>query len=89
MLVMEQGDDPGFRDPDNSAAFSELVRNLDYFDASPFIRRARTMLYRTLRPRPGMTIVDVGCGTGLDVAALASRIQPHGTVSASTSAGAC
>ncbi|HLF77597.1 MAG TPA: methyltransferase domain-containing protein [Dehalococcoidia bacterium] len=72
--------DPGYRDPDRSAGFEEMLRNLDHFDATDYVRRARRLMYRQLRPKPGMRLLDAGCGTGLDAAALASKVQPEGSV---------
>jgi ubiquinone/menaquinone biosynthesis C-methylase UbiE len=72
--------DPGFRDPDRSAGFEEILRNLDYFDATDYIRKARRLMYQQLRPKAGMRLLDAGCGTGLDAAALAARVQPGGSV---------
>src|SRR5205814_4800734 len=35
---------------------------------------------RALRPHPGGRVLDVGCGTGIDVATLARLVQPGGSV---------
>jgi ubiquinone/menaquinone biosynthesis C-methylase UbiE len=77
--VREQAD-PGYRDPDNSASFEVLLSNLDHFDATDYVRRARRLMYRALRPRPGMRLLDAGCGTGLDAGVLAGRVRPGGSV---------
>ena len=72
--------DPGYRDLDRSAAFDEIVSNLDHFNADPSVKAARRVLYRALQPARGMRILDAGCGPGFDVAALALRVAPGGGV---------
>jgi SAM-dependent methyltransferase len=57
-----------------------MVASLDHFDAWKPLQATRRVLYRTLRPRPGARILDAGCGTGIDVATLAARVQPGGSV---------
>jgi demethylmenaquinone methyltransferase/2-methoxy-6-polyprenyl-1,4-benzoquinol methylase len=40
----------------------------------------RQRLVRLLAPRPGDTVIDVGCGPGLNFSALQSAVGPHGTI---------
>ncbi|GAA0543087.1 class I SAM-dependent methyltransferase [Actinomadura livida] len=47
------------------------------FGAAP---RIHTMVARAVSVRPGATIVDVGCGTGLMLPRLRDRVGPDGTV---------
>ena len=57
-----------------------MVAALDHFDTWRPLQNTRRVLYRALRPRPGARILDAGCGTGLDVATLASLVKPGGAV---------
>ena len=40
----------------------------------------REQLITLLAPRPGDTVIDVGCGPGLNFAALHAAVGPHGTI---------
>ena len=68
----EQPPDPGFRNPDGSASFDDLVRNLDYFDDTDYVVEVRRVLQHLIGAGPGMRLLDAGCGTGRDVASIAS-----------------
>nr|MDT0657663.1 methyltransferase domain-containing protein [Micromonospora sp. DSM 115978] len=48
--------------------------------ASESGRAYKLRLLRHLRPAPGQTILDLGCGPGTDLLALATTVGPHGTV---------
>jgi precorrin-6B methylase 2 len=48
---------------------------------SPQTPEATSVLwYARLAPRPGDTVIDVGCGPGLNFAALHAAVGPHGTI---------
>jgi ubiquinone/menaquinone biosynthesis C-methylase UbiE len=72
--------DSGYRDLDRSASFDKIVASLDHFNADPSVKAVRRILYRVLRPRPGMRILDAGCGPGYDLGALAPKVGPGGLV---------
>src|SRR5215471_13559454 len=76
----EDAPDPGWRDADKARSFDILVEALDYFQTWSCVTRARRFIYKQLRPGPGRRILDAGCGTGFDVAALAPRVAPSGLV---------
>ena len=61
----------GFRDPDRAPA-SELVRFLQSADRLPGMRAIRRALRDALDLRPGMRVLDAGCGIGLETARLAA-----------------
>lgn len=44
----------------------------------PYYRPIAGQLVRLARPRPGMTVIDVGAGTGLIARVLAPRLRPGG-----------
>ncbi|GAB3969259.1 methyltransferase domain-containing protein [Actinoallomurus acanthiterrae] len=68
----------GFDDVDKtsiSGAFPEYLERMATDLAA--VKRA---LHRLLDPRPGQRILDVGCGTGVDVLAVAEHVGPDGYV---------
>jgi SAM-dependent methyltransferase len=62
--------------PDTHSAYTDtgtLIRTLDAAEAQADAAALRTRSYELLRPAPGATVVDVGCGTGRAVDELARR----------------
>lgn len=56
-------------------------RSYDLVSLEPIIyRRPRARLMELLGPLPDCTVVDVGCGTGLNFDALSRLVGPSGTV---------
>ena len=64
------------RTPDPSA----FVRHLETAGRSPTVRAQKATSYAFLDPQPGDRVLDVGCGLGDDVRALAARVGPGGRV---------
>jgi ubiquinone/menaquinone biosynthesis C-methylase UbiE len=60
----------GFRDPRRVPA-AELVRFLEEADRLPRVRPIQRAMRRALGLRPGMRLLDAGCGIGLETARLA------------------
>jgi ubiquinone/menaquinone biosynthesis C-methylase UbiE len=54
----------------------------NFYDASleGVYREHRLQALRALAPQPGMTVVDVGCGTGASFPALVDAVGPSGKV---------
>jgi len=50
--------------------------------AGPYRNRAQppSMVVEAINPRPGMNVVEIGCGSGLYTVAVAKAIQPDGMV---------
>lgn len=50
--------------------------------AGPYRNRAQppSMIIEAIAAKPGMTVVDVGCGSGLYTVAVAKAVQPDGVV---------
>jgi ubiquinone/menaquinone biosynthesis C-methylase UbiE len=62
----------GFRDP-RSVSAGDLERFLEHADRLPGMRPIRRALRRALDPRPGMRVLDAGCGVGLETTRLAAE----------------
>ena len=62
----------GFHDPRHVPA-DQLVRFLEEADRLPDMRAVRKALRETIDPRPGMRLLDAGCGVGLEAARLAEE----------------
>lgn len=61
----------GFRDP-WYAATGDLLGFLEAADRLPGIRAVQRAMRRALDPRPGMRLLDAGCGVGLETMRLAA-----------------
>lgn len=68
----------GFTDVDGAPAPAALAGYLDAVRGVGAVAEWKRRGLEALRPRPGATIVDLGCGTGEDVAALAAMVAPGG-----------
>jgi ubiquinone/menaquinone biosynthesis C-methylase UbiE len=56
---------------------------IDFLDARKTIegeREVKELLLEMLDPRPGASVLDVGCGTGDDARELAEHVRPSGKV---------
>jgi SAM-dependent methyltransferase len=68
----------GFGDVDASGAADHLIGYLDAARTAPSIRDAKSKLLDRLQVSPGDRTLDVGCGTGEDVVAMAEAAGPRG-----------
>ena len=66
------------RSDDPAADLEALVFVLDAQESQPCFERLRDWAMERLAPQPGETGVDVGCGTGTVVRALAERVGTQG-----------
>jgi ubiquinone/menaquinone biosynthesis C-methylase UbiE len=57
-----------------------LVRYLDMMNAAPDLQQLKRRMYALLDVQPGARVLDVGCGTGEDVRAMARIAGPTGHV---------
>ena len=68
----------GFSDVDDTGAPADYAAYLDRVrDVSP-VGEWKERSFALLEPAPGAVLLDVGCGTGEDVVALAQRVAPGG-----------
>jgi len=69
------------RGPSRDAAHSgiEPVDYLDAVSSTAFAQEYKTLTYRAMGAAPGAELLDVGCGTGDDVIAMAQLCHPGGS----------
>ncbi len=60
--------------------YARLARWYDAFSGEPLYRNGRRLALPGLRLRPGARVLDLGCGTGLDLPGLVAGVGPSGTV---------
>jgi SAM-dependent methyltransferase len=70
--VMTRDLHEGFSDPRRVPA-GDLERFLDHADRLPGVRAIQDALRRALHPRPGMRLLDAGCGIGLETTRIAAE----------------
>lgn len=73
---------PAATAPAASVTSSASVGYLDGVAATDVARAYKTGMLAALRIAPGHCVLDVGCGPGTDLAALADAVGPTGTVHA-------
>jgi len=65
---------------DEADSVQDYIRILDIFDGLAGIQRLKQIAIEQCRLKPGMSVLDVGCGTGLETVRLAKVVAPSGTV---------
>lgn len=68
----------GFTDVDGAPDADAYSRCLSLLDALPYYREYRRQSYELLDLKPGVRVLDAGCGLGDDVFRMAERIGPGG-----------
>ena len=69
-----------FEDVDHSAESRSYIDILDKFDALPGIQVLKQGAIERCRFREGMSVLDSGCGAGLETVRLARLVAPSGKV---------
>jgi ubiquinone/menaquinone biosynthesis C-methylase UbiE len=70
----------GFRQVDSQSNPTYYVQFLDYASADDVLALAKRRTFELLDVRPGGQYLDIGCGIGDDVRALAQAVGPTGSV---------
>jgi SAM-dependent methyltransferase len=70
----------GFTDVDSYSNPQLLVNYLERKNSHKFVQQSKEQLIQQLRPQKGETILEIGCGLGLDTCKLASLVGPSGLV---------
>jgi SAM-dependent methyltransferase len=80
VTITERAPLGGFSHVDADREAAALIAALDEQASLPAIQRLRAAAAELLRPRLGDRLLEVGCGTGEVVRALAGLVGAHGTV---------
>ena len=68
----------GWSEVDGTGQAAHFVAYLDTVGGTAWVGALKRRTYHLLEPREGMRLLDVGCGTGDDVRALAALVAPGG-----------
>jgi len=66
--------------PGRPARYTSVARWYDLVSAEPVYVRGRRLAIPLLRLSPGDTVLDIGCGTGLNFALLSEAVGPAGRI---------
>lgn len=72
--------DPGFEDVDRTPSAAGCAAYLELAGELPEARAYKERSFSLVAPDPGLAILEVGCGTGADLLALARQLGSHGCV---------
>lgn len=70
----------GFAAVDGAGDANSFVSYLDLIHSIPFFRECKRESYRRLSIRPGSSVLEIGCGNGVDAANMAELAGPDGRV---------
>ena len=70
-----------FRQPDHSGDPRYFIEFLEMVERLPDTSEVRARGYRQMRLRPGMSVLDIGCGIGTAVQEMANCVGPGGSAS--------
>lgn len=72
-------DATGFTTVDAAADPTYFIRLLEILNANPFVVALKRRMLDRLAPKPGQCVLDVGCGLGNDIRAIAGLVAPGGS----------
>jgi len=70
----------GFAGVDSAGDAGSFVTYLDLIHSMPFFKECKRQSYRKLAIRPGASVLEIGCGNGVDATILAGMAGPTGQV---------
>jgi ubiquinone/menaquinone biosynthesis C-methylase UbiE len=70
----------GFASVDGTGDARSFVSYLDLIHSMPFFQECKRQSYRNLAIRPGASVLEIGCGNGVDATVLAGMAGPSGQV---------
>ncbi|MCK9632435.1 MAG: methyltransferase domain-containing protein [Methanoregula sp.] len=70
----------GFAAVDGTGDACSFVTYLDLIHSMPFFQECKRQSYRKLGIRPGASVLEIGCGNGVDAIILAGMTGPEGRV---------
>ena len=70
----------GFTDVDGRADAHAYAQCLTLLDSLPYFRDYKARSYELLGLRPGLSVLELGCGLGDDAIRMAARVGPDGCV---------
>jgi ubiquinone/menaquinone biosynthesis C-methylase UbiE len=70
----------GFAGVDGAGDARSFVTYLDLIHSMPFFQECKRKSYQKLAIRPGASVLEIGCGNGVDAAILAGMAGPDGRV---------
>lgn len=78
--MTERRRESSFSDVDAAETPEGFVRSLDIQNATAFKREYARRTFELLDLKPGLRVLDAGCGVGQDVARMAELVSPDGEV---------
>lgn len=70
----------GFARVDTTSDAHSFVQYLDLVHSLPFFQECKSLSYNRLALSPGDSVLEIGCGNGVDTKNLAKIVGPSGTV---------
>lgn len=70
----------GFKDVDRTNDREAYFSCLALLDSLPYYRESKQKSYQLLKLKPGMTVLEAGCGLGDDAVRIAELVMPGGNV---------
>lgn len=69
----------GFAQVDNTYDAHSFVQYLDLVHSLPFFQECKTQSYKNLHLNPGDSVLEIGCGNGVDIHKISGNVGKKGT----------